>query len=90
MKTMRLNIGMCGTHSITGCIADKVTMVGASPDKIIVDIDTVMLATDVNKELAKAQLAFAKRPFTVELGLVTRDLYQEDLACHPDTAVCFS
>lgn len=90
MNTMTLHIDMCGTHSITGCVMDKVLAKGAQPERIIININTVMLATDVYKELAKARKSYAERPFTIELGTVKKDLYKEDLAKNPGKALCFS
>lgn len=87
---MRLKIETCGTHSIMGCIAEKVLETGEAPTKITIDIGNVMKATDVHKELSKAQVAFEKRPFVIELGNVDRDFFKEDIARDPVGTVCFS
>lgn len=86
---MNIDIDHCGTNSIIGAVYVHVFEKGLTPDKVVVNIDTVMNSTDVHKELAKAQEAFAERNVDIALGTVKRDLYKEALLRGPKT-VCFS
>lgn len=86
---MNVDINHCGTNSIIGAVYVHVFEKGLKPDKVVVNIDTVMNATDVHKELAKAQEAFAGRNVDIELGVVKHDLYKAALLRDPKT-VCYS
>jgi len=86
---MHILINYCGTNSLTGAVSFQIYNVGIVPDKIVFDIDVVMVATDVNKELEKANKVFSSRNISMSIGHVEKDLYKEELISN-HSAQCYS
>ena len=86
---MHISINYCGTNSLTGAVSFQIYDVGIVPDKIIFDIDVVMSATDVNKELEKACNTFSSRNIDMSIGYIGKDLYKEEIIHNPNTQ-CYS